>query len=403
MQVYFFTAGVESSELSDLEDRIRTQLPNLRKAAKLDEVTSLISQKGAADDNEQTYIIFPVLASESIERIVNIAEREHPGTFFIFVSKEISASDYKRLVRGGGTDWASLQAAPQEIADIISRTSTRGTEIRPGPDRQVRPAMVAFVPTSGGVGNATLAIETAVQIKLDPQTRGRRVCLLDLDLQGSHICDYLDIEPRLQMREIIENPERLDAQLFDLFVGRHPASGIDVLATPRSRNPTLELSVPALDALFGLISARYDVVLVDLPQTWFDWTDQILSACDLAIIVGFNNIPGLRRIGEVLHYLRGAERPPLQIVVALNRCEYGIVRRVARQQHAKRALGNQAVIYVREDASAASHSLNTGVPISITSRSSRIAKDIRSLTSLVSGLASVQAQQGRNSKTISSG
>src|SRR5207248_2353581 len=117
------------------------------------------------------------------------AERGHPGVFFIFVSREISASDYKRLVRGGDTDWAALESAPQEIADIISRTSTRRTEIRPSPNQLVRPDMVAFVPTTGGVGNATLAIETAVQIKLDAQTRGRRVCLLDLDLQGSHICD----------------------------------------------------------------------------------------------------------------------------------------------------------------------------------------------------------------------
>ncbi len=159
-------------------------------------------------------------------------QQEHPGVFFIFVSREISASDYKRLVRTGGADWVSMQGAPQEIQDIISRTSR--TELRPG-DQQVRPAIVAFVPSSGGVGNATLAIETAMQIKLDKQARSRRVCLLDLDLQASHLCDYLDIEPRLQIQEIIENPDRLDAQLFDLFVSHHAASGVDVLATPRNR------------------------------------------------------------------------------------------------------------------------------------------------------------------------
>src|SRR5437762_1314335 len=106
MQVYFFTAGVESSELNDLEGRVRKQLPHLRKVAKLDEVTKLLRHKNSAGDSEQAYIIFPVLSTESIDRIVNIAERGHPGVFFIFVSREISASDYKRLVRGGDTDWA---------------------------------------------------------------------------------------------------------------------------------------------------------------------------------------------------------------------------------------------------------------------------------------------------------
>jgi hypothetical protein len=45
-----------------------------------------------------------------------------PRIFFIFISSEISASDYKK-VRRGGADWMSIQGAPQEILDITSRTS----------------------------------------------------------------------------------------------------------------------------------------------------------------------------------------------------------------------------------------------------------------------------------------
>ena len=143
----------------------------------------------------------------------------------------------------------------------------------------------------------------------------------------------------------------------------------------------------ALDALFRLISERYDLVIVDLPPTWFDWTDQIISVCDLAIVTGLNNVPGLRRIAETLQELKSAEHVPPQIVVALNRCESGLVGGIARRQHVNRALGSQTVVYIREDAAAANHSLNTGVPISITSPSSKIAKDIRALASLVSGLS----------------
>jgi len=158
----------------------------------------------------------------------------------------------------------------------------------------------------------------------------------------------------------------------------------------------------ALDALFRLISVRYDLVIVDLPPTWSDWTDQIISVCDLTIITGFNNVPGLRRIAEILQELKSAGRVPPQIVVALNRCEYGLAGRIARRQHVKRALGSQTVVYVREDAAAANLSLNTGVPISMTSRSSKIAKDIRALVSLVSGLTLAHAQVAGTSNRISS-
>jgi len=384
MQIYFFTAGTDSSELNELESRIRSTVPSLQKLANLNEVTRGRAQNAASANPDQIYIIFPVLANTSFDRIANIAEREHRAIFFIFISKEISASDYKRLVRSGRADWVSIEGAPQEILDIISRAS--GKEVGSGRDERVRPAIVAFVPSSGGVGNATLAIETAVQIKRNKQTRSWRVCLLDLDLQASHICDYLDIEPRFHVEEIVDNPDRLDAQLFGLFVSRHAASGVEVLAMPRNRRVSIELNMVALDALFRRISEEYDLVIINVPPAWFDWTDQILAVSDLAIVTGLNNVPGLRQIAETLQEVKSAERVPPQIVVVLNRCESGLVGGIARRRHANLALGNQTVVYVREDAAAANHSLNTGVPISMTSRSSKITKDVRALASLVSGL-----------------
>src|SRR5262249_45693442 len=160
---------------------------------------------------------------------------------------------------------------------------------------------------------ATLAIETAVQIKHGKQTRRWRVCLLDLDLQASHICDYLDIEPRLHIEEIVRSPDRLDAQLFDLFVSRHEASGVDVLAMPRNRRASVEWNRAALDALFRFISEQYDLVIVNMPPAWFDWTDQILGVCDLTAVTGLNNVPGLRQIAETLQEVGNVERVPPRI------------------------------------------------------------------------------------------
>src|SRR5499426_3968062 len=172
MQIYFFTAGTDSSELNELESRIRSTVPSLRQLANLTEITP---ERAASANPDQIYIIFPVLAATSFDRMANIAEQEHRGIFFIFISREISASDYKRLVRSGGADWVSMEGAPQEILDIISRTNRKHVSSAGG--ERGRPAIVAFLPSSGGVGNATLALETAVQIKLAKEARSRRVCL----------------------------------------------------------------------------------------------------------------------------------------------------------------------------------------------------------------------------------
>ena len=310
--------------------------------------------------------------------------------FFIFVSREISASDYKRLVRGGGADWVSTQDAPHEIAEIISRTSPKEAKSV----RENRFDLQSWHSCRAAAGSAT------------PHLRSKPPCrssALSKRAVGGFACWISICRPAIfaiistsshdfASRRSSKTPTGLDAQLFDLFVSRHAASGVDVLATPRNRRASIELNMPALDALFRFISEQYDLVFVNVPLAWFDWTDQILAVCDLAIVTGLNNIPGLRQIAETLQAVKNAERVPPQIVVALNRCESGLVGGIARRGHVSRALGNQTVVYVREDTAAANHSLNTGVPISITSRSSKITRDIRALASLVSGLSPGHAQ-----------
>ena len=380
MQVYYFTAGSESRELTELENRIRQHLPALRK---LDKLQTLLQPGSDKETPEKNYVVFPLLTElSSSERLVSFAEQVHPGLIFIFVSKEISASDYKRLVRLGSADWASLQGAPNEIADIISRfeqadppVSTAGT----------KPKIMTFVASSGGVGNATLALETAIQMKLDKATRRRRICLLDLDLQTSHVCDYLDLEARLKVEEIVENPERLDEQLFGLFVSSH-SSGIDVLAAPRSRNRSLDLPIAALDALFGMVSRRYDVLIIDLPSLWFSWTPQILSASDIAVVTGIHTVPGLRQIAGTVQAVRKLEHLPSNIVVALNRCKARLMGGVANQHHVPRMLGQEKVLYVRDDRLSAQQAANTGIPMAVGAKSSKISKDIRAFGALFAEL-----------------
>ena len=332
------------------------------------------------------FILFPVLNSaSSFDRLVSIAEQTQRGIFFIFLSKEISASDYKRLVRSGGADWVSLDGAPQEIDDIVSRMNQMDATSEVGAGT-TKPMIAAFVPSCGGVGNTTLAIETAIHLKQGKETRPRRICLLDLDLQTSHACDYLDIEPRLQMRDIVESPERLDSQLFELFVSHH-STGVDVLASPRSHKLPIELTLSALEALFGMIAPRYDVLIIDLPPQWSTWTPQIISVCNLAVVSGLNTVPGLRQVADTLEDLRSVEPAPPKIIVALNRCETRFLGGIARTQHVKSILGRETVFTVREDQAAAIHAINTGIPVAIGSPSNKMTKDTRALSLALAEMA----------------
>ncbi|WOH56039.1 hypothetical protein [Bradyrhizobium sp. BWC-3-1] len=380
MQIFLFNAGVDPNQLKDLEGRVRLKLPDLQLASRMEEITKALP-KTAGGDAELACILFPVVlnASESFDRMVSIATEFRDRLFFIFISDDdIPASDYKRLVQTGGADWASTRGAPEEIVDIIARIDRGGGAAAEVVEPTVtEPVMVAFVPSAGGVGNSTLAIEVGIQIKTGKRTRDRRVCLLDLDIQSSHLCDYLDTEPRMQIQEIAGNPERLDTQLFGLFITHH-SSGLDVLAAPRSKDHPPELSPATLEALFRMIAARYDLILVDLPVTWFNWTRQLLSAAEVVLVSGLNTISGLRQVAETLAAVRTVERVPPKIAVVLNRCGHRLVGGFARRNHVKNLLGSEEVFFIREDTENAIQAVNTGIPMAVQGQG-KMSKDIAPL------------------------
>ncbi|MGY4506344.1 pilus assembly protein CpaE [Bradyrhizobium sp. GM24.11] len=395
MQIFLFNAGVDPNQLKDLERRVRLKLPDLQLVSHMEEITKALP-KTAGGDTELACILFPVVlnAPESFDRMVSIATEFRDRLFFIFISDDdIPASDYKRLVQTGGADWASTRGAPEEIVDIIARIDRGGGTADVAEPTVTEPVMVAFLPSAGGVGNSTLAIEVGIQIKTAKRTRGRRVCLLDLDFQNSHVCDYLDIEPRLQIHEIATNPERLDAQLFDLFVSHH-GSGLDVLAAPRKKDNPPDLDPRTLEVLFQMIATRYDLILLDLPVPWFNWTRQLLSAAEVVLVSGLNTIPGLRQVVESLAAVRAVDRLPPKIAVVLNRCEHRLLGGFARRNHVKNLLGSEEVFFVREDTENAVQAVNTGIPMAVQGQG-KMSKDIAPLALLASEAKPVPAAVSR--------
>src|SRR6266446_6335099 len=107
---------------------------DVRIVSRKEEVTKALP-KTAGSDGEFACILFPVVlnAPASLDRMVSIATEYRDSLFFIFISDDIPASDYKRLVQTGGADWASTRCAPEEITDILARIGKGGADIAESP------------------------------------------------------------------------------------------------------------------------------------------------------------------------------------------------------------------------------------------------------------------------------
>src|SRR5438128_322002 len=116
MRVFLFSGGVDPGRLNDLEQRIRATLPDVRSVSRMEEITKSLPKSGAGEGGVAC-ILFPIVLNtpDAFDRMVSIATEYRDSLFFIFISDDIPASDYKRLVQTGGADWASTRGAPEEI------------------------------------------------------------------------------------------------------------------------------------------------------------------------------------------------------------------------------------------------------------------------------------------------
>jgi pilus assembly protein CpaE len=386
MAAYFYSPEFDVERIAGVEKRIRAAIPDLIRIKQISE----IARKAPERPNDADYLLIVSFANDRavFSELVDAASR-HRDVFLILISDEISGTDYKRLVRTGAADWVTASAVPHDIVEIIAR---RRGDAAPRSDGRP-PVIASFVPSAGGVGNTTLAVEVATLLKTDKATAGRNICIMDLDFQTSHVCDYLDIEPRLQIQEISNSPERLDEQLFDIYVSRH-SSGLHVFAAPRMRFNVCDLNLSAVDALFNIMSTRYDLIIIDFPATWFAWTFRIVAGSDGIIVTGLNTIPGLRQLAETAAVIRDTRNPSAHMAVAFNRCERGLMGGIARRHHVEKVLGQETIFYVRNEPMVL-QSINTGTPLALIRAARKTSAEIASIARFCAELKSIRSSAPR--------
>ncbi len=375
MTIYLTHGAGGEAKVDEIQGKLKSSIPDLKRVPSVEDIDRQSS------DRSIILLVATPSTDANVDDLIDLVRRHSPNLFFILVGGDISARDYKRLIQSGNADWVAEIGLPHEVLDIVGRVNAPARH-----DTAESPIVVSFTPSAGGVGNSTLAIETAVHLVKEKSMRGAKVALVDLDFQSSHVCDYLDIAPKFQFEEIVAAPERLDDQLLSAFISHH-SSGLDVLAAGRSRFHARDLNVNALSALFDRLAQRYSTIVIDLPLSVHSWTLPLLAASKGILVTGLNTIPGLRQIEETVRALREEATITAEVRAVVNRCEFGLMGKVARADHVARILGEEKRFFVRS-ARVAIECVNVGTPITLAYPSDKSVKDVAAISAFCAALKS---------------
>jgi pilus assembly protein CpaE len=235
-----------------------------------------------------------------------------------------------------------------------------------------------FIPAVGGAGVTTLAIQTALLLLNSGQRVRPTVCLVDLDFQHGACADYLDIEPRLDLKEIEPRPERLDRQLLEIMLSHH-ASGLEVIAAPNRPAEMRSFDPDMVTRLLDLVSSHFDYVVIDMPRTWFSWTDSVLLGSNRPFIVSEMTVPSIRQAKALVVAIRERLGDGPQPRVVVNRFEQRMFDAGLKKADIEQALGADFAGTIPNNYRLVREAIDRGVPLDEVKAGNNISTQLKKL------------------------
>jgi pilus assembly protein CpaE len=335
---------------------------------------SITELRGEVQDANCGAVIVDIDAGklEQIEALQRLVRRLEGTIPIVVVTQEFNAAAVRILVQ---LQLADFLIKPVTTADLV-RSCLRALQ-GPGREENKESEIYTFMPAAGGVGNTTLAIETAYQLH-NSVSRGASTCIVDLNLQQGTCAEYLDIESRFDISEVANQPERLDRQLLDVMLSKHE-SGVCVLAAPAKPSEMRSFDTDVVVRMLDLVSAYFDNVVIDMPRTWFPWTETVLLGSNKLYLVTEMTVPCLRHTQRLIQAIFDTVGKEVKPNVIVNRFEQKMFESGIKLADVEAILGEHFVGGVANNYKLVREAVDRGVPLQKIDPNANVVTDLRKI------------------------
>jgi len=302
---------------------------------------------------------------------------QSPANFPVIATSEQASVDRVRLLmRLGLADFVPQPIIEQDLVNSIT-VARRNFKRASRPGRDGSGKVIGVIRASGGMGATTLAVNAAHVLASDA-SKPRRVALVDLDLQRGNVALYLDVASTVGVVDCLDEPQKIDSAMIESVTYPHEA-GFDVLTAANEIVPFDTIAPLALETLLDTMRDSYDVLVIDMPPVWTYWSESVLAACDVLLVVTQSTVAAIRQTRRLLDNLEEFDRLGLTTKIICNRYDKKLFGRGVKMKDAENALGRKIDATIPEDFELVSDSQNAGVPLSMFKRGTQVEKAIRKI------------------------
>lgn len=329
-------------------------------------------------------LLGPSFANEASMNAIRAIHNAAPALILILIAPEVTADLLRSAMRVGISDVIEeplderkIEAAIEQFAGDVLERSRRVPAVPAQEDDSEVGKVVVVTSAKGGSGKTVTATNLALLLT---RHEGKRVVLVDADLQFGDCCLVLQLEPRFTMVNAAHEMHHLDSAMLDSLLTEHP-SGLKVLAAPLEPAFADDITTAGLMKMIELLKEQFDYVIVDTASMLDELLLSLIEAGDQVLMVVDMDLPSVKNAKLALETLRLLKFPTDKVHIVMNRAN---AKARLDEKEIEAALKAKISAAVPSDGAVAA-SVNEGRPVVESAPKSRIAKGFESVAELVAG------------------
>lgn len=277
----------------------------------MDDLASLLQQ----NPQEYAVVIGPSITTDDAATLAQWARVNRPDLGVILLRNAVDANALSVALRSGmrevvqSKDLAGITTAVQRARSVASAIGqTMQDEVHAAAE-QAKASLIAeaeaeraaaeapqgklftVFSTKGGVGKSLVATNTAVAIAQS----GRRVCLVDLDINSGDVAIMLQLSPHRNVNDLVSFGGGVDEGAIESLLTPH-SKNLSIIAAPVHLDSPDQASAEDIGKLLDGLKAMFDFVVVDTSGVFDDQALAALDRTDTIVLVATLDIPALKGV-----------------------------------------------------------------------------------------------------------
>jgi pilus assembly protein CpaE len=368
------------------EDRVRalmSETPGVEVAG----IVGSLEESWTAMGAQPTDVVVVACAADSEPALwfVREATRKYPERPVVVLSSGSPNGFVRHAFEAGAEDLVlipatlgpEILATAQQLHFTLEKAVARHNGAATGTATALA-SLICVLGPKGGIGKTLTTVNLAVALAAE----GRKVAIVDLDLQFGDVGLSLGLTPQRTIYDLVKSGGSLDGEKIEAYLTPH-ASGARLLMAPMRPDQASAVTIEFLREVYPLLRATNDFVVVDTPP---GFSPEVIASIDSSThvcMMGMLDSLSLKntKLGLETLDLMGYERERIRMV--LNRADTNVG---VTKEDVAAIVGRAPDILVPSQREVV-RSINEGVPMVLSRPRSDVARAYRALAAFYLGQA----------------